>query len=249
MGSSILGNHLLGYDAAGVLLTPDILPLAVRQARDSLTQQLEQSVDDEQRALRVLNVFTGDLTQTKIDALTKTIIDLQFNENALRTSGLLCFEFWEQCLQEVTNLYLRPIDRTLLVLPPPTTIVKGYFNHKGTVHYSNGVGQYWPVFTQGHHARRDPSTTVLLDTIRIDPVYDPKSYFRKLNVLELTILPKMSLWVSQYASSWDLLRLTGLVLNSTRNAYVRDVSIFLPQCTWVGFTYYTISQYYALLCL
>lgn len=150
VGSSILGNHLMGYDAAGVLLTPDVLPLEVRQARDSLAQQLKQSVDDELRALRVLNSFTIDLTQAKIDALTQTVIDLQANAAALRTSGQFCFDFWQQCLQEVASLFLRPIDRTLLEVPLPTTIIEGYSNYKGTVHYSNGAGQYWPVVTQGY---------------------------------------------------------------------------------------------------
>lgn len=227
VGSSILGNHLLGYDAAGVLLTPDILPLAVRQARDGLTQQLQQAVEDELRATRVLRSFTTDLTQAKIDALTQTVIDLQFNENALRTSGLRCFEFWEQCLQEVANLYLRPIDRTLLELPLPTTIVEGYSNYNGKVHYSDGAGQYWPVITRGFTTTATPVCIFgagcryykITGVIPINPVYDPNNRFRPLNTLELVILPNMTKGVGIEVGA------VGLDPNANN-----DMSIFQPSC-------------------
>ncbi len=250
VGSSILGNHLLGYDAAGVLLTPDILPLAVRQARDSLTQQLQQSVDDELRALRVLNSFTTDLTQAKIDALTQMVIDLQFNENALRTSGTLCFEFWEQCVQEVANLYLRPIDRTLLEVPLPTTIIEGYSNYNGTVHYSNGAGQYWPVSTERYTMRIGfcpallgprpifpdvifcPSMT-RLGSIYMSPVNDPNNRFRQLNALELAIVPNMTTGLKLHVDAYALYKAagnnfsifspcTGYVANNYRTRFVRS---------------------------
>ena len=231
VGSSILGNHLLGYDAAGVLLTPDVLPLEVRQARDSLAQQLKQSVDDELRAVRVLNSFTIDLTQAKIDALTQTVIDLQINQNALRTSGQFCFDFWQQCLLEVASLYLRPIDRAVLEVPLPTSIVTGYSNYNGTVHYSNGVGQYWPVRTAGFHMEYcqpsfRPSAGCprlggwrIIDVVPIEPVNDSKKSFRQLNSLELIILPNMTKGLSLYVEA-------GILISEAKG----DPSIFLPAC-------------------
>jgi hypothetical protein len=252
VGSSILGNHLLGYDAAGVLVYPDVLPLEVRQARDSLAQQLKQSVDDELRAERVLTSFAGDLTQAKIAVLTQTVIDLQVNENALRTSGQFCFDYWQQCLQEVASLYLRPIDRTLLEVPLPTTIDKGYSNYNGIVHYSNGAGQYWPVRTEGHRLVRKAFCTGHFcyrvgATVPISPVFDPNGRFHQLTALELAILPSMTKGVSLFINAYTLLE------NETYGFLpvvpVRDYAIFNSNCINPSFPDFFINGIWALRCI
>lgn len=226
VGSSITGYHLLGYDAAGVLLTPDILPIEVHQARVRLLQQVEQNQDDLLRVVRLQTSFIAHLTSDKYDALAQLATDLQANGNALRTAGLICFEYWEQCLyqEQVANVYLKPIDRTLLELPLPPSIGPGYFHYNDVVHYSDGLGSYWRVKTAGATVRQVTTWYGLkywkaTQWFTINPVKDPNNKFRLLNALELAIIPRMGVGSDQSISARGLWNMAG-----------RDYSIFSLPC-------------------